>query len=89
MGGEAGVGAEHGQTAIQAGGLGGGGGWGFAHWDGKLGFRIRTRMILIQMGNGGIWGWDAFFPSHCFFLSGLAWVGQRERGEGVRLLCWP
>ena len=31
MGGEASVGAEHGQTAVQAGGLGGGGGWGFAH----------------------------------------------------------
>lgn len=32
MRGEAGVGAEHGQAAIQAGGLGGGGGVGFAHW---------------------------------------------------------
>lgn len=61
VGGEASVGAEHGQTAVQAGGLGGGGGWGFAHWDGKLGFRIRTRMILIQMGNGGFWARDAFF----------------------------
>lgn len=86
MRGEASVGAEQGQTAIQAGGLGGGGGWGFAHWDGKLGFRIRTRMILIQMGNGGIWGWDAFSPSNCFFLSGLAWVGQRECEEGDGLL---
>jgi hypothetical protein len=45
-------------------------------------------MILIQMGNGGIWGWDAFSPSNRFFLSGLGWVGQRECGGGDGLLFW-
>lgn len=83
MGGKAGVGAEHGQTAVQAGGLGGGGGGGFTHWCQKLGFRIRTRMILIQMGNGWVSGWDAFFRRRSFFLSGRGGFGQREGREGA------
>jgi hypothetical protein len=40
VGGEAGIGAEHGQAAIQTGGFGGGGGEGFAHGEGKLGLEL-------------------------------------------------